>query len=292
MTFGVVASSAYITISSVNINDASGRIKTAAMSLSSWNAVNYSSITATGAHGFYLSDSTMTTISFSTAQINSANFIALYLINAASNTVQNSLLRNVSLGSAGRLASSSQFNTIILSTFAANRGGFTALELDNASSNTITRTHIRGGVGTGMALLNASNFNGIYQSTITEGGGSSGALVVTQSSWNVILDSFLLGNAATHVAFFSDSNYNSIIRSTVSAVNGTGQGLILSQVSSHTITQSYLSEYTQVGNSTGTTISLSTLVANGGLTALEVTGGVNLTLTSTTLLNTSAGLGR
>src|SRR5207245_1763217 len=74
VTYGVVASSAYVTISSVNVIDPNGNIANSGMSLGSYDTVSNSSVTVTSAHGFYLNGSSMTAVSYSSAQVKSTGF--------------------------------------------------------------------------------------------------------------------------------------------------------------------------------------------------------------------------
>ena len=88
--FGVSVSSPYVQISSVNVIDPGGLIATAGIMTSSWTTVSYASVTVGGANaaGFWLPGSTMTSVSFSTAlaQTAGANWAALLLTGASSNT--------------------------------------------------------------------------------------------------------------------------------------------------------------------------------------------------------------
>src|SRR3989338_973194 len=90
--YGIWASSANVTISSVNI-DAGGSpsnlIWTAGVAITSNSFVSYSSITVQNAYGLYIQGA-LNAISNSTAASNNSNFYALYLLYADSNTITQS----------------------------------------------------------------------------------------------------------------------------------------------------------------------------------------------------------
>ena len=79
--YGLFVSSAYVSISSVNVIDPAGHISNAGIALSSWTTVSSASVTVGGASatGFLLPGSTMTSVSYSSAAATGSSGYALWL---------------------------------------------------------------------------------------------------------------------------------------------------------------------------------------------------------------------
>lgn len=253
MAWGVRSSSEQVTLSSVSITDIAGFIGFAGVQLSSWNAVSDSSVTLLGAHGFYLPESTMTTISNSTAQVNGSSVRAVYLASASANALSNVYGYNTGGGSniafyawnsvsntvtggffqggyTGLfLDGQSEFNTIDRSTMTGNSYGFFA----NASStNTVTKSYIQGAL-TGAQLSAGSHSNTVDQSTMV--GTANYGLYWLNSDSNAVSGSFIHG--AQSALYLSGANHGTVSQSTMT---GNSFGFNAVGSSSNTITQSYL----------------------------------------------------
>ncbi|HBT61186.1 MAG TPA: hypothetical protein DEB40_05530, partial [Elusimicrobia bacterium] len=227
VAYGIYASSAYVRVSSVNV-DSGNMIGTAGIRISSWSVVSHTSVTVQNAHGFYLPGSTMTAISYSTAQVNSGSYFALYLNTASSNTFSSFFGINVNsaAGSVVKFVSRSNYNTVSFSTFTSNatlKDGrlFHAV---GSSSNTIIRSNLVNlSGGGGVFLEKDGHYNAIRQSSIRVDTDDDGcALNITGSSGTAISDSFISNpHAPAYAAYlFSDANYNTISRSTITSNSG------------------------------------------------------------------------
>ncbi|MFI5348659.1 MAG: right-handed parallel beta-helix repeat-containing protein [Elusimicrobiota bacterium] len=282
VAYGVQISSAYVSLSSVNVQDSAGKISAAAVLTSSWTTVTYTSVTvgALNASGFWLPGSTMTSISYSSAVANAntgAGAAALRLTGAWSNAFTVFLASNPA-GNAAALVNSG-LNSISFSTLTTQNAFAYALSVQGASSNTITQTYMSAPVGSG-ALLSNSNFNSIAQSTMAGGGGGY-ALSLSFASSNTITQSYM-ANAIVNGAGadLSHSNYNTISQSTMTG-GANGTALHLGSSSSNTITGSYIADSgangggANVFNSNYNTISLSTMMGGAGSFALVVNASFN-----------------
>ncbi|HBT62074.1 MAG TPA: hypothetical protein DEB40_10065, partial [Elusimicrobia bacterium] len=161
--YGVLVSSMRVHVSSVNV-DAGDKIWGAGMRLGSWNTISHSSVTAIDAHGFYLSGSTNSAISYSSAANNAASGskYGLYLNKSSSNTIANCFI------SSGAYLSGtvSDFNTISQSTLTSDSSIY-AFYTDS-DSNTLTGSYIAQGQNGGDTVnLDGADYNAISQSTIT-----------------------------------------------------------------------------------------------------------------------------
>ncbi|MBI5245536.1 MAG: right-handed parallel beta-helix repeat-containing protein, partial [Elusimicrobia bacterium] len=292
VNYGVYASSAYITMSSVSVQDAGGFIKFAGVQLSSWNAVSYSSVTVDVVYAFYLPGSTMTTISYSSAQSAGNSRYALFLQGASSNTVTGGFFAN-SVGNAVGLESGANYNSISLSTLSALASNRVGLLLDAALYNTVAQSYISGAAGGGAYISNASNFNTFSQSTFTSAAAAYYGYMLDNGNFNTLDRSFVRN--ANGPGVFVYGNFNTISYSTLTS-NGAGeQGLKMTFSATNTITNSYIQGSTAayIVNSTGTVINSSVLVAtNTAGDAVSLAGGdVNLTIASSTLIAPALGRG-
>jgi hypothetical protein len=283
VTYGVYASSAYITISSVNVQDATGKISDAGVSLSSWNTVNYSSVTVKSANGYLLVGSTKTTISFSTAA--TATYVGITLDGASSNTITHSYIysENDAIG----FGNTSDNNTISFTT-ATSANGSAVLYLDNSSSNTITNSYFAStGNAFGMVLSQGAG-NSISESTFYSNFVDGVALNGSASTANIITKSFII--APYGYALDNDGKFGLITFSTMSSNYETG--LALNAGSSNTYVGCYMA------NPSGSaiafagsysTVSLSTITSNSMKETVRFTGSRN-TLSQDLIVNNS-GIG-
>ncbi len=216
VSYGMLSSSASVNISSVNVVSG-GKITGVAIEISSWSTVSYSNIAAQSAWGLQI-DGENNTVSFSTVTSNSA--VALYLLNAGSNTVTRSYLFN-SGGYGAYIDTGSDYNTISYSTITSNTPVlvFSALGISGASFNTITQNFITRTSGSGVNIFDGANGNEISYSTITS---QSDAISITASSANTITDSYVQGSTAVYI---SGSTGTIIGGSVFVATNTAGYGL-------------------------------------------------------------------
>ncbi|MBI4370656.1 MAG: right-handed parallel beta-helix repeat-containing protein, partial [Elusimicrobia bacterium] len=245
ITYGVQISSAYVTISSVNIQDAGGKINTAGIYVSSWNTVSYTSVTVNAAHGFWLPGSTMTAISYSSAVNNSTTQHAFYLNGASSNTFTAVLASNTAAGRAMSLDKSANYNTISLSTM-SGPGASGGVYLNTASSNTFTGSYFDGRQNRALYFDSGATYNTVSRSTTTfNTGGSTYGIWFNDNnvSYNTITQSWLFSDSR-NVLFNSGAHHNTISLSTVSNSGGSGSDSAVffsgTNTSSNTVTQSYL----------------------------------------------------
>ncbi|MFI5363339.1 MAG: beta strand repeat-containing protein, partial [Elusimicrobiota bacterium] len=290
--YGIFVSSTYVTISSVNIQDAGGLISAAGMALSSWTSVSDSSVTVGGsnASGFWLPGSAMTNISYCSASANGVGSAsALWLDAASSNTITAVFAGNA--GGYGAYAyPDSNGNTIALSTMTGGVG-YAALAVGLSYGNAVQQSYMSdtGNVG---AYLFASSFNTISRSTMTSGGGGGYGLELSGASSNTITLSEM-SDTAGYGAFVTGGQGNTISGSTMTSAAAGYPALYLLQTASNTLSGDYVEGSTAawVSGSTGTVIGANVLVATS-LTgsALQMDGGsVNLTLSSSTLTAQSGG---
>lgn len=295
--YGVWASSSYVQLSSVSVSTiGSSGIYIAGVRISSWSAVSYSSVSLGDAHGFWLDGSTGTTISHSTASINSLGSHAVYLqnarnnaftvlvasnaagvglfsVNSATNTVTRSALQGGTNGIT--LEAGSSYNTISLSNMiGASQNGLYAF---NTSSNVVTQSYLRGG-SVGAYLNNVADYNTVSFSTMI--GGAIGLYIATADS-NTVTESYFQAQTGLYIDNGSDRNVISL-----STMIGGGRGLYVFNAASNTVTSSFLLGQTDHGVhlSTGADyniISLSTASSNSANhRALHLTNASGNTIAS------------
>ncbi len=316
VAYGVWASSAYVTLSSVNV-DGGASLWDTGVALSSHSAVSYSSLTVRGdATGLDIRDATLSSVSHSTISVAVASVSgrALNLLRASSNTVTQSRITAVGNATAAYLDSGSTYNTISYSTVTA---ALLAARLVSASSNTVTRSYVQGGINNAV-LLSAAVSNELSLSTFATSGGASVAAVnvSVNSIGNRLVDIVALSQLGQGVSFNSTARSNTLTRgmisggsrglvldtsaraNTISQSTITSPGsiaLYLGATSSNTVSGSYVQGSTAVyiSGSTGTVINASVLVATGaaGHGVWLDGGAVNLSLSSNTISGGSRGMG-
>ena len=153
LPYGIRISSSYVSVSSVNVQDASF-IWQAGVLLSSWTTVSHTSVTVQAGHGFWLPGSTMSVISYSSA----AGTFPLYLTNASTNTIQYSYFDGRS-GQGSELNGGSRYNTIADSTMTLNSGigNQSGLYVAQSNWNTVVRSSISNGSQIGLFLFGFQN---------------------------------------------------------------------------------------------------------------------------------------
>ncbi|MDE2424518.1 MAG: right-handed parallel beta-helix repeat-containing protein, partial [Elusimicrobia bacterium] len=281
--------------------DPGGEISKAGISISSQSTISYSSVTVGAVYGFWLPGSTMTTVSYSSAQANGGSG-ALYLNGASNNTVTVFLSSNTA-GDTALLDAGASFNTITLSTFTSpSFGSFYGFYLKGASSNTISRCYFDGpnGYGKQTILLSAgSNANTISLSTAVNSGTYGNVVYFNGASSNTLTQSFFASDGVNGNAlnFGNSANGNVIKQSTMTCASA-GDALYLNGASSNTITQSYGASAAAMGlyllnQADYNTISLSTFTGYSGAFggAVTINASYNTVTQSLFLGVTSAGAG-
>ncbi|MBI5245837.1 MAG: right-handed parallel beta-helix repeat-containing protein, partial [Elusimicrobia bacterium] len=240
VAYGVSASSAYVTLSSVSVSTSGNLgIYTAGVRISSWSVIAYSSVTVWDAHGLWLDKSTMTTVSSSSFQARSGSMRALYLQGASSNAFTAVIASNTQ-GIAAYFDTGANYNTISLSTMVSSMGGSSALYLNGADSNTVTGSYILNPQGYGAQLNVGSDYNTVSQSTIIANNSVGNyALFLINSDWNTVTGCYISNLAGEALRVNSGADYNTISQSTM--VSNASNGYALRVIGmSNTVTASYM----------------------------------------------------
>jgi hypothetical protein len=203
--YAVLASSAYVHVSSVTIEDPESRVGTASLQLSSWSTLSYSSVSAQNAAALALRGSSGTAVYASTAQAYGAGY-ALYVYGAQNNDFD-LLFASNSAGNGALFIVGSDLNRVRRSTFAASDGG-SGLFVSNGSSNTFQESVFIGGHGTGVSgpggsglVFSGGGYSSLDRIQAAGGDGADGAntgsggkgLYLMGSSSNTIERSVLRG---------------------------------------------------------------------------------------------------
>ncbi|MBI3298707.1 MAG: right-handed parallel beta-helix repeat-containing protein [Elusimicrobia bacterium] len=278
VSYGVLASSANIFISSVNV-DSGGNVKVAGMLLGSHNTLSNSSVTVQAAHGISLpAASSMTTVSYSTAQANGGGTRALYLNGADSNTVTGSYIHSLA-GHCAYLESGADYNRISQSTMVSSDVSTSGLYIQASDSNTVTGSYIQNLAGYGARLNSGSDYNSISQSTMVSNNSTNRALAIQNSASNTVTGSYIQ-NLAGYSAYLTGADYNSISQSTMVS-NAAGGFAFFLPGDSNTVTGSYMQNLAGYGayltGADYNSISESTMVSNSSsLYALYINADSNM----------------
>ncbi len=289
ITYGVLVSSSYVSVSSVTVQDSAGVIATAGIMASNWTTISYTSVTVggTNASAFYL-PGIQTTVSDSWAGANSSNGNGLYVAGSF-NTITQSFMTNLA-GEGAFLDTGADGNTISFSTLTSNASGYDALYLGAASSNTVTLCAIANANGYGAYLDANSDFNTIGQSTMTSD--SSGDALYVDAPYNTITLSVMSnpGGYAAYLDAFADDVTISL--STMASHSSFYYALYLTGgASSDTVTQSYLTNPSGVtawldSGSSNNTISWSTITSHSSSSdALYLSNASSNTIAQCTITN-------
>jgi hypothetical protein len=288
--YGILASSAAANISGVNIISG-GKISVAGLRLSSYSAVEFSSVTVQAGKGIWVSG-LGSSISRSSAAATGLAGRALYLSGASSNTFAGIYAH--SQAGEGVSLSSSSFNTFTQSTMTANAFSYFALGLNASSSNTIDGNHIYNAAGYG-ADFTSSNNNSVYRSSITGNAASVSALRFSYSSFNSVSESHIQSPTGYGI-YLGYSNYNGLNFSTVTAaVAASEPALYIYNSATNTITSSYVSGSSAafISSVNGVTIVrdsvLRGIAANG--VGLSMIASKGLFMASSTVSGGSQGAG-
>jgi hypothetical protein len=299
VAYGVLVTASGVTITSVTVQDASGYIGTAGISLSSSTSVSYSSVTLGNANasGYYFPGSLGSSLTYSRAQTASggAAAAAVRLIGAVGNTIT-SVQAAAGAGNAASLTSGSNLNVITASSFTSSGGGgFSGLFMSNAATNTFTGM-FAGNLGGSYAVDVDSNANGniIIGSTVATNGGGYPALIFSNAAQNTMSGSNVSNPTGTGVEVVS-SFFDSIIGSTITGNGSVNDGILVTSGQTTTVTNSFVTGTlagVSVTGSMTTTVTGSQLTAtNGAGIALQLTGGSSgLTLATSLLTAPSVGL--
>ena len=200
-TYGVLVSSTYVQLSSVNVLDAGGKISAAGVVASSWTMVTGSSITVANAHGLEVFGNNAS-VSYSSMANNSLSSYAVFLNASSSGTYTGIYANNSYVLAAGPantytvVLASATGNTVSSSTFTAPGGVGVTLLLIDSSSNTLTQDVVQNNLqntNTGEAAqLTASSLNTLSYDIITNNSALGGTFDLTNaSSSNTITHDFI-----------------------------------------------------------------------------------------------------
>lgn len=290
-SYGILASSANITITSVSLMDTGGGVgfTDAAVSLSSFSSLSYAMITADGGNGVKL-EGRSSVVSYSTITSNAAAAYALYINGVDSNTVTASYISNPAGGGA-RLAAGSDYNTISLSTITNNTATNNALALVGSDSNTVTGSFISNPSGYGAVIENGSDRNAISQSTFTAGAAASSALYILGSDSNTVTGSYVANPSGSGLRIDGGADYNAISQSTMASAAAAVAALDLSAGIYNTVTGSLISNpagygVRMAGGSSRNIISFSTMTSDvAGYMALYITASSSNSITDSSISN-------
>jgi hypothetical protein len=286
ISYGILASSASMMVSSVNVG---GTIGLAGISLSSGSVISYSSISVQNAQGVVLTGG-FSTVSQSTITGSSSGGALLSLNGASWNTIAGSYISNLD-GTGASLAYSSNFNAIRQSTIISRAASYVALYFYASSTNTVDGSFVSNPAGRGMSFATNANDNTISLSTITASGH---ALEYSFASRNTLLNSYVQGSTA---AVISNSSIP-IIRGSVLVSTWTkGMGLSLAYTDGLFMATSTIrggaqgtAVYLGFGNSDKIELASNTITGGKyGLNIAAMSGGGSLVVSSITFASLSPG---
>ena len=291
VTYGVYSSSAFVSLSSVNVV-ADGTISQAGIYISSNTSLSYSSVTVTDANGLELVGSN-SYISFSTFTNDSGSLAALSLSGADSSTVTASYIHSGS-GRALFLREGSDNNRIEYSTM-TGQATVPTLYITDSDSNTVTHSYLRNSAGYGIVIETLSEFNAVEYSTVT--GGSIYMLARISSSSNTFRHLFMENTNGPGVFMEQSGKFDISDSTVIGRTSSASVAAFTMQGSSNiTITDSYLHNSLGMGvysyaGSDNNNISYSTITGSGGTSGgLHVAGSFHTYVTGSYLGN-SAGAG-
>ncbi|HAH08158.1 MAG TPA: hypothetical protein DCM05_16810 [Elusimicrobia bacterium] len=335
-SYGVWASSADVSLTSVTvdggtyISDVGGSVGAgAAVHLSSWSSIAYSSVTTASSTGIRLTgvgSSVSDTLAYHTSFLSAITFRG-----ASSCTVTRVQVFSTSYGIS--LNSGASFNTVTRSTISGTlalsgaswnivssntiSGSPAVFILNGASSNTLVRNRIDSPGSAAVAFtgysggsgLSGSAFNTIALSTLTSASSTDATLEfqpVAATTGNLVTDSYIY-NSVGDAAYISYSIGNAVVRSTLIAEGAGASGLIMDDYegSSTTVSDCFIkgSSAAWVSGPHGTVLERNLFSGSGGAGSigLGVYGGSYyeeavwqsvgaLTLSSNTIQNAAYGL--
>ncbi len=296
VAYGVWSSSAYVTLSSVNV-DSGGKIWTAGVAVSSWSSVSYGSITVQSADGLRLNYAIRTTVQYSTVAVSGDDFHALYLTASDSNTVTGSYFQHSAAGYGAFLTNGSDYNVISQSSLACNHASALALLVIASDNNTVTGSVISNLQGQGVGMNTGADYNTFSQSVLSANSATAAAFFLSDCDHNTVVDSTIRNTAGDGAILVTGSDYNAIIRSTMTsaAVAADLYPLYIGESSSNTIVDSYIQGSTAavIHGSTATVIGGSVLIAThtAGSALWMSAGSLDLSLSTSTLVGGAQGAG-
>ncbi|MCM2303178.1 MAG: right-handed parallel beta-helix repeat-containing protein [Elusimicrobia bacterium] len=275
VSYGVLVSSAYVSLSSVNVQDAGGMITEAGIVLgadSQYGAVSYASATVTEAYGILiLGRHNVVSFSSMTNSSNSDNTgkraLAILGSGASSNTVNRAYLVG-QLGDAAMFGPQAAFNTLSNSTAVSFGSSMAGLYINDSDSNTVSGNYFENMIGYGVYLGAGAQYNTISQSTMISAAASFKALMLNGASSNTVTGSFIRNTAGHGASLQSGASLNVISQSTVSADAGAYAAVYVAGSDSNTLTGNMIDGgpgnalYLDTGSDYNT-VSLSTLATSG-----------------------------
>lgn len=273
--WGVFASSNYVALTSVTVQEGGINWAQGGVSISSLSWLTYSSIFASVGVSL-LVDGSSTTVAYSTVTANIGLGPALNVPLGSTVTLTADYVQNSGAGNAAAFGVGA-FELVSISSFYATGGG-DALALNRTSSSTVDTSYFNSSSGSGVRIFNGGAYGNLIQhSTISVAGASQMALVFTTSaSSNTAADLQISAPAGYGVVLTGGANYNTVAQSTIVVANATNQAVSAGSVSSNTFVADYIENGAgkafslTSGNNNG--IVNSTVTAGGGLAVVHFSG--------------------
>ncbi|MBI4060603.1 MAG: right-handed parallel beta-helix repeat-containing protein [Elusimicrobia bacterium] len=283
-SYGVYASSAYVRVSSVNV-DSNGTIGYAGVLVSSWSTVDRTSVTVQTGYGIWMVGGVMSTVEYSTA--NSAGQRALYVYGGSSNTIRAVVAKTAIYG---MVIESSHYNSVQLSSGIGSSAG---LWVYSSNDNLIDGGYFQGGKGVN---LDGSSRNTLTQSVLATNSPLGSALFMNSSAnRNTVTGSHVSNSNGHNAATIERAHLNTISQSTITSMAQGLGALYILKSASNTILSSYIqgSSAVFISGSSNTVFGGSMLVATNttGRALTWADGGMDITIATSTLLSASQGRG-
>ncbi|MBI3551755.1 MAG: hypothetical protein HY077_04495 [Elusimicrobia bacterium] len=267
-TYAVVASSAYVQISSTVVNENGNIWANAAVSISSLSTIDDSSFTASGFPALLVLGSS-NTIYQSTMTNNSAGNPVVALYNSSTNTFYNTYIGGAA-SFALLLSTGSNGNSVANSTITSSGVGVPTLYLVSAASNTFSQDDVVSLNGNTAYFLRAAS-NTIVSSTFT----SNTTIVPTPCGYALALDVGASSNTIANSIFNQTANGGALQILVGADANKISGSYIINNTitcndlfiggSSNTVTQSFADNPSAGGvmvTGSSNLLSLSTMTAN------------------------------
>lgn len=234
--YGVLATSASLTISGVNV-DSGNKIALAGLFVTTGATISNSSVTVQNAYALLASGKGLTVAQSSFT--NSAAFQEAVLLTGASNgSITQTLVANTAAWYGLGLSSGANGNAIASSTITSAGPSVAAFYINASSLNSVSNSVIGDASGSGALLTGGAYGNSIVASALSGNLAGGYALKIAGSS-NTVATSFL-NNPLGTLLLLSGGGLNAVTLSTASG--GTGPVLQVSGSSGNVLTQDYFAD--------------------------------------------------
>lgn len=291
LTYGVMASSAGVNLSSVTVT-AGGYITDSALLLKNWSVLENSMINAATAHGVRLLGG-YNTVAASTVTNSAAGRYALYLLGSSSNSVTDSYLYG-GLSHVAHLAGGSAYNSIRRSRIGGGSQTSAALYVDGSNYNSVTDSFIDSPTSAYNAYFSGgAAYNSVSRSTMTCQDVGCNALYFTGSSRNTVSDSYIGGPLGHGAHLTAGSNYNTLARNSFYGGNSSYAALHFVTSEFNAVSDSYLHSSAGVAlyfetRSAGNTVTRSTVTSGSWQGAVYFRAASSNTITESYLQGSTA----